>query len=115
MNNLPQVNHKDGNKQNNQISNLEWCTAMENVQHAESTGLRNSKGAGNSFYGKKHTDEVRKVMSEKQHMSKKVIDTMTGKEYPSMTAAAVANNIKPITLNARIMRYKIEKRFVLAQ
>ena len=39
----PQVNHKDGNKQNNHISNLEMATSSENMLHAYKTGL-NRKG-----------------------------------------------------------------------
>ena len=46
--NKPQVNHKDGNKLNNLVSNLEWSTQSENQLHAHRTGLKDFKGSRNS-------------------------------------------------------------------
>jgi hypothetical protein len=53
-NNLPQVNHKDGNKQNNDVSNLEWCNNSQNQIHACKIGL---KPTGNNLWNGKFTKE----------------------------------------------------------
>lgn len=39
-NNYKQVNHIDGNKENNRFDNLEWCTCEQNMKHSYKIGLR---------------------------------------------------------------------------
>lgn len=49
------INHINGDKSNNSVSNLEWLTASENTKHAWSSGLNN-----NAFkLNKKQVDEIR--------------------------------------------------------
>jgi hypothetical protein len=40
-NGLPDVNHIDANPANNSISNLEWCTAKQNIMHSRKLGNQN--------------------------------------------------------------------------
>jgi len=51
----PYVNHKDGVKLNNNLNNLEYCTASENVKHARRTGL--SKEIGETSHSAKITNK----------------------------------------------------------
>lgn len=66
---LPQVNHKDGNKLNNSVENLEWCSSSENQKHAYRTGLKNANGEknGHSKLSEKDVIEIRKVYVKGKH------------------------------------------------
>lgn len=66
-NNLPEVNHKDGNKQNNYYKNLEWSTRNENEQHSYDI-IKTSHHNLNSR--KKHSNNLLKLNKEQRELIK---------------------------------------------
>ena len=57
-NDLYEINHIDGVKTNNNVSNLEWCDRMHNMQHAHKNGLiKLNPAKGEKHYNTKLTDE----------------------------------------------------------
>jgi hypothetical protein len=59
--NKPHINHKDANKSNHSIDNLEWCTPRENVDHAVKMKLQTPFRGEDSGSAKLTEDQVREI------------------------------------------------------
>ena len=99
---LLQVNHIDGNRLNNVYygendprTNLEWCTAKENIQHSIKTGLRNQTGEDN-HNTKNKLNEVELICScmakyKQFKLPPKMISNLTGIKYTKQFRNLVIN------------------------
>ena len=69
--NLQYVNHKDGNKLNNNVENLEWCTRSYNIKHAYEMGLNYSRKKIMDYLGTLE-DRLEKLEKDVEQMSYKL-------------------------------------------
>jgi hypothetical protein len=105
--NKPQVNHKNGNKKDFSLDNLEWSTSSENCQHAYDTGL--------AIVSEKCKYVLSKTHSGANHYnSKKVYHIKTNEVYDTIRSAAKASSIPVQTLHRHLHRpdNKTDLRFI---
>lgn len=88
--NLPQVNHKDGNKTNNCVDNLEWVSNSVNRKHAVQSGLHihgekcpwSKLTLENVNYIRNHPEMSKKELSEMFKVSRETIrDILIGRSW----------------------------------
>lgn len=89
--NLACVNHIDGNKMNNRVENLEWCTYQENTIHGFRSGLISSK---------------KSAMTKHVNLGKRIKNYDTGEIYSSLQDCISKLKLHKTYISSMLTGYK---------
>ena len=102
--NKPEINHKDCDKKNNRVDNLEWVTRQENVDHAVANGRihpYDRKGEKNPMFGrhqsklaKEKIGEVHRGFLHTQETKEKMSASHKGKKFSSSHRMALSQSLQ---------------------
>lgn len=74
-----EVNHIDGNKKNNKLDNLEWCSSSQNQKHAFTNGLQKPRRGEKSNFSKLTPNQIKQIFDlKKQGKTQKEISDIIG-------------------------------------
>lgn len=90
-----QVNHLDGDKDNNNLNNLQYCTPAENARHAHATGLMDNMRKASSERQKKRVGEKNSYAALTDEQATQIL-RLKGKVYLKTAAAQFGTTISVV-------------------